>query len=399
MPLLKTLKKSAGKLRNRVFGLINIYVLRSFKNVGGLKKELFTFSDFITYLETLEKKTGEKNYWEVINQHINIKPPVLTIGNCTPASKVEARSFNYKEYVFRLRNCKVYITHYAIITEDGYLIQPVSCYYSHNKYSHELYHKLKLPSTKRLKGKTLLLNAGDNYYHMMIEGLPTIKLLEKINLFIKDFDNIIIPYYGKQWYEQVFTKLDIPEHKIVGGFHGNAFECEELFFTSFFERHGEWYCSYLKKIFEGVKPVKFPSSERIYVSRGKAVNRRIANENEVLNALSDYGFTIIYSEDLSIREQSYIFGNARYIITTHGANLVNLVFCRKAAKVCEIRYYNHPVYHKKAYMEMATHNNLEYYLLYCKQGKVVKGYADFDSDVYVDLNDLGKILQAMELVK
>ena len=81
--------------------------------------------------------------------------------------------------------------------------------------------------------------------------------------------------------------------------------------------------------------------------------RKVVNEEEVILFLQKYGFQVVYNEDLSIDEQAQLYYNAECIVSAHGANLVNIIYCKPGTHVCEIRYSKHTRYYGKVYFQMA----------------------------------------------
>lgn len=76
---------------------------------------------------------------------------------------------------------------------------------------------------------------------------------------------------------------------------------------------------------------EFP--KRIYISRKNASHRRRFNENEIIQVLSEFGFTAVYPETLSIPDQVSLFNKAEWIIGGAGAAFTNLLFCSAGCKV------------------------------------------------------------------
>ncbi|NBW98591.1 glycosyltransferase family 61 protein, partial [bacterium] len=72
---------------------------------------------------------------------------------------------------------------------------------------------------------------------------------------------------------------------------------------------------------------------KIFLSRAKVKNRTIINQKEIETAFEQKGYKIIFVEELSFREQVYLFSNATHIAGQAGAALANLIFCRPGTKV------------------------------------------------------------------
>jgi capsular polysaccharide biosynthesis protein len=82
---------------------------------------------------------------------------------------------------------------------------------------------------------------------------------------------------------------------------------------------------------------KQPSSlKRIYISRKGANKRRVLNEDEVEATLKAYGFTTVLFETMGAIEQMAVTRNAEYVLSAHGAALVNTVFCEPTTRVIEL---------------------------------------------------------------
>ncbi len=372
------------------------YIPVSSKYFGSPKNELGNWEEVKEYVE--KEKRNEK-CWVLYQQQINIPPPIHTIGFAEKRAKLESRNFHYEEYVIKLDKARIYNSPYCVITQDDLLIKPLSEWVGHKAQSHQVYSKLFLPKTKKLKGKTLLFKSyGTGYFHIMIDAVPVIKMMNDIGLSIDDFDNILIPDYEDYWYDKVYAKIGVNRNKIITT-KNNSFECEELFVASYIDRHGNWYGDFIKEKFLNKNNFSSPFGEKIFISRDKAKTRKFINEKEVIGLLTSHGFQVVFSEDFSIEEQAIIFNSAKYIISAHGANLVNLLFCSGGTNLCEIRYSNHNSNHKKTYYEMACNSQLNYYLLYCPKGVLEQknNLQVFESDMIVPIPDLHEMLTAMGL--
>jgi len=84
------------------------------------------------------------------------------------------------------------------------------------------------------------------------------------------------------------------------------------------------------------------STRRIYVSR-RTLNsegwstRILANESELIAALSDAGFDIIEPERLPVREQIRTFSSASMVVGPSGSGLFNTVFCHPGTRIVDIQ--------------------------------------------------------------
>jgi len=83
-------------------------------------------------------------------------------------------------------------------------------------------------------------------------------------------------------------------------------------------------------------------------------------------------------------KQVYLFWNADFIISAHGAALANLVFCRPKTKIIEIK----PETQQGDYFKKISKINKLKYI--CLKNKVQKN--NLKGDMIVSLNDLQKLI-------
>ncbi|NEQ41062.1 MAG: DUF563 domain-containing protein [Okeania sp. SIO3I5] len=99
---------------------------------------------------------------------------------------------------------------------------------------------------------------------------------------------------------------------------------------------------------------------RIYITRNKAKHRRVINEEEIVDLLSQYGFITIELETLSVVEQVRLFANAKVIVSPHGSGLTNIMFCQPGTTVIELVS---PNYIRHYYWVISQQLGLKYYYL------------------------------------
>lgn len=76
------------------------------------------------------------------------------------------------------------------------------------------------------------------------------------------------------------------------------------------------------------------NNRKIFISRDDASIRKLTNPEELFISLK--GWEIVTLSNLSIADQMKIFSEASHIMSTHGAGLTNLLWCRPKTKVYEI---------------------------------------------------------------
>ena len=401
------LKPAANVLRKLTIGLargLNSYIINPFKinsaRIGGPKDALLTFREINNYVKTKRNEGRHYFSWEFFNDKIEIKDPVYTIGTPLPGAEVYSYITTTTEYVYLMPNIRIFSKHFFTLTEDNYLLAPVSNYYGNHKKSHPAFGTLLLPKCKKLKGRSIIVRGGA-YWHKMQDGIPALYLAELAGFDFNKIDHFIIQ--DKQIdRNSIFTRLGIPLEKQVRLYEeSDSYECEELIFSSWYDRKGNWYKDYL---IEKIKPKRivnrtFPT--KIYLSRSRVNTRRVLNEEAIVNLLDRYGFVCVHNEDLSTDEQIQLFENATHIISCHGSQLTNIIFCKPGTKVCEIRHVSHTIHYRKAFHDLSNGFGLDYYLLYTDRGEPyldeLNNVIETDTHMYVDLSDIKLMLEKMDL--
>ena len=118
---------------------------------------------------------------------------------------------------------------------------------------------------------------------------------------------------------------------------------------------------FIEKFFINIKVPEFKN--KIYIRREDANYRKILNEADLISKLRKQGFEIINPQHFDILEQMKIFSNAKMIVTPHGSNMSNIIFCKKGTKIIEISPELNNLYEQniaKRYKNIADNLNLEF---------------------------------------
>jgi capsular polysaccharide biosynthesis protein len=84
-------------------------------------------------------------------------------------------------------------------------------------------------------------------------------------------------------------------------------------------------------------PIGRVEGKAIYVKRGGGMNnRRVDNEEELMDYLTGRGFEVMQPEKLHAGEKIEAFAQASLIVGAHSAGLVNVVFASPGAAVVEL---------------------------------------------------------------
>ncbi|MBI1778500.1 MAG: glycosyltransferase family 61 protein [Proteobacteria bacterium] len=177
-----------------------------------------------------------------------------------------------------------------------------------------------------------VLGGSSNYYHWLIDHLPRMALIEPGE------DRILIvnrPISAVQ--REALGELGFPPDRLLPIEPDECVEVDDLLLPSLMSRssllHPEA-LAWLRRKFLPVAPTA--TAARIYVSRSKALKRRLLDEDAVIGMLRRHGFAVIHAEDLSFRRQVATFSSAQVIVAPHGAALSNLAFASSGSQVIEI---------------------------------------------------------------
>jgi hypothetical protein len=177
------------------------------------------------------------------------------------------------------------------------------------------------------------------YYHWLTEILPRIWIAQEQGILTRP---LYFPHY-------FFTKWDFG-HQLLSPFkldyrlyaENELLKIEKMHFVS--QPSGP--LSFQSVPLIGARDVllgyyydaDFKSSySKIYVSRNRGSKRRLLNEHELLPIIERSGYQIVYTEEMSIKEQINLFARAKEVLTIHGAGLTNMIFMPKNSRVIEIR--------------------------------------------------------------
>jgi capsular polysaccharide biosynthesis protein len=131
--------------------------------------------------------------------------------------------------------------------------------------------------------------------------------------------------------------------------------------------------------------------ECVYISRGNAPKRRIANEEEIIGVLRAADFRIVRAEDYTFEQQVALFAQTRYLVSNHGAGLTNMLFMRSGGSLLELRHETDAV--NNCYFTLASALNLNYFYQTCAPAHT--GEDPHTADLIVEADRLRENLRLM----
>lgn len=261
----------------------------------------------------------------------------------------------------------------AVITSDNQLLGDISPEFpvlspghpDNHPSKHSIFSLSKLPPMEKLN-ETVAILAGllnDTYFHWMFDILPRIELLHRGNIEITKIEKFLVSSH-LPFQKETLNLLGIPETKILETHKYPHIQATKLIVPSFPSTIAwmpKWVCDFLRTQFWQQPAIaKTEKIERLYISRKDTANRRIINEDEILDLLKNFGFKSIVLESMPVVEQAALLTNAKVVIAPHGGGLTNIVFCHPGTKVIEIFS---PNYVYPCYWLVSNLINLDYYYL------------------------------------
>ena len=207
--------------------------------------------------------------------------------------------------------------------------------------------------SKKISGRVAcIVGYDDYYYHWMHDVLGKLIMLQKsgikydklyiacdrsyqtetLKILGVNFDMIV-----KQGSRDECIQADelicpsLPARVVVNDFK----LCKKFELSAFYYR--DWVISYLRDLLLPLScQITTHFSERVFISRNDAWQRKIINEDEVFALFEQEGFERYCLSNMSVVEQVALFAQAKYIVGAHSSGLTNLIFCQPGTKVVEI---------------------------------------------------------------
>jgi capsular polysaccharide biosynthesis protein len=197
---------------------------------------------------------------------------------------------------------------------------------------------------KVIRGTYLVLNhwGGRNYGHFLLDSLPGVLLFYKEILqgTIK-----IVTEPLQCWQREYLDILGIADSHLFLVAKDMFLKLESIVWPSTLygnTHRPSYFTRVMGNFLTALSCIKESSanSELVYISRAGIKDRQFArkmeNEEVLISALTQQGFTIIFPEQLSVAEQIEIFSQAKVIVGESGAGMANIIFASPGCNIIEI---------------------------------------------------------------
>lgn len=220
------------------------------------------------------------------------------------------------------------------------------------------------------------LNCRPNFFHWFLDALPRIFAAEAYEQQFGSPCYLIVPQMLRPWQWDSLLFLGVPAERIIQMPWDKPFQGCRFghLLSTFSHRHVRrsqtgHFDAFAPKAIQalsdrlnrgaGIGASEAQHGQRLYITRGNVSQRRVLNEDTVMDILSPYGFQRVSLEPLCLREQIQLFRGATHVIAAHGGALTNLIHIRAGCQVLEIFQESHglrPDFFQLAALRGATYS-------------------------------------------
>ena len=243
-----------------------------------------------------------------------------------------------------------------------------------------------LPFHKIEAGIWITDERSPEYFHWLTDALPRL-------LAVQEYIGkkpVILPasYQNISYVQQSLELLNFEPY-----YYNRKYRLavKNLYTANHTAESGNYNQKIINNLREKLSPDKgTPPQRKIFVSRQKALKRRIENEADIIPVLLTYGYEIHYFEDYDFQKQIMIMSETKSLIGLHGAGLANMLFMQSGGTILELR--NQGDSHNNCYFSMAAALGHGYFY------HLNKGNTEDTNkvDITVDVQALTRTIQLME---
>lgn len=376
-PLLHYLKygMKEGRLGKKLEPIAETKLLREKISSVGFKAET-------KLTEIIFNLNNVKNYIS-LNRHNNDE--VLYLNEKNDAFGINDE-INYPKstYIAKLNNVLFIAGSRYIIADNNEILHDEEFHFKNStdadvKYKNanrEKNNKLKLDFKTRQaawleNGINLMHEYNNNYFHFIVETLPRMLLCEEISI-----PNHIPFIFESNLHPNIITLIALintSKRPVIYLPPDYIYSIKEMYYvsdvSSIIDSYSNGEENKLSVLsINNIVKIKNRCLEhfseqqnkkpfrKIYVKR-TGDYRNLVNQNEIEEALKQFGFEIIDTSFLSVESQIQIFNEASFVITPTGAQVTNIVWCQNNIKVI-ILFSDHPSHQHYLWEILGKANNL-----------------------------------------
>ena len=195
---------------------------------------------------------------------------------------------------------------------------------------------IELPSSTKVVEDCFVFYGSREYYHFIVDFLGSLQM-HSISSILVDKNILIDRDLPPQYKEMLVEILSLYGYKVDSLASTNAtfFPFRNVFIQAQPARTDK--IRNVRHLISKIELGSAPDLSRMFVLRGLVRKRMLTNEKELAYMLvKDFGFSVVNSGKLNIKEQVRHFRNARVIVGVHGGALTNALFANNLKALIEI---------------------------------------------------------------
>jgi capsular polysaccharide biosynthesis protein len=203
----------------------------------------------------------------------------------------------------------------------------------------------KLPNfgTPQVDAAYSLVNPwSQGYFHWIVDCLARLEGVEYYQQQTGRKPLLIIESNPPKWKIESLRLLGYEPDDCIP-WNGSRLKVKRLVVPSFRRERAiisasacRWLCQRMLSNLPDGSSEKLSFSLRIYISRTKKTGRNVINEEQVLKALTPFGFVAYTLENMSFPAQVRLFSQAEIVVAPHGAGLTNTIFAPQNLIIIEL---------------------------------------------------------------
>ena len=231
----------------------------------------------------------------------------------------------------------------------------------------------------------------NGYFHWMTEVLPKLLAVKEL----EDDVCLVLPELRAAYQRTTFEAFEFENFTFLK--ERTYIKPKNLLSVENFAPAGNFNNEYICRLADFLKsrfaiPLDRKEERKIYISRKKALKRKVLNEAELETALKGLGYEILCMEDYTFAEQIAICSQSKVMVALHGAGLTNMMFMPKSSVVYELRFEHD--FHNNCYFTLSSEFNHDYYYQLCSAEQ--EGQETHAGNVIINQAEFHQNLQMIE---
>lgn len=177
-----------------------------------------------------------------------------------------------------------------------------------------------------------LIPRYQNYYHWTVETLPKLRSIREHERATGETVTLLLPEGAPDWMEEPLSYCGVDPSEVAYA-DADMYKTSNLVVPSF-PKPTTQDCGWVRdRVLDSVddQGMNINPGSNVYISRKDTQERRVLNEDTVVEVLENHGFESYRLADYSVAEQAVLFNEADLVVGAHGAGFANLIYAENTA--------------------------------------------------------------------